>query len=291
MAGVGIPHLLVAGGASPHAFSLKPSDAAALEAADVVIWVGEGMETFLAGPVAVLAPTARLVTLSEAPGLELLPNRAGGIWAEEADEDHTADHEHAHADHDAEEEHHDHDAEEELHDHGADNLHVWLDPERARIMAGEIAAALGDADPLEAARYRANAVALDRRLAALTAEMATGLAPLRGRRFIVFHDAYPYLEQRFGLAAAGSITLSPERQPGAARIAEIRAAVAGRAAVCVLAEPQFRPALVDVVVEGTPARAGVLDPLGADIAPGPELYFELMRRAVASLTECLIPAS
>ena len=166
-------------------------------------------------------------------------------------------------------------------------MHMWLDPENAKVFVGEIEAALSAADPDNAETYAENAEALRGRLDELSAEVEAQLADVRGRGFIVFHDAYQYYENRFGVTATGSITVSPEVMPGAARIDEIRTRVRDLGVSCVFSEPQFEPRLVQVVTEGTPARAGVLDPLGADLDDGPELYFDLVRNLTTSLTECL----
>jgi zinc transport system substrate-binding protein len=142
-------------------------------------------------------------------------------------------------------------------------------------------------DPDNAGKYQQNAAALQARLDALTAEIEAEIAPVKGKGFIVFHDAYHYFEKRFGVQAAGSITVSPEVMPGAERIAAIKARVAELGATCVFAEPQFEPRLVEVVIEGTGARAGVLDPEGGSLTEGPELYFDLMRNLATSLRDCL----
>ena len=154
-------------------------------------------------------------------------------------------------------------------------------------MAHEIAHVLAEADPANAATYEANAEELEGRLDDLTEEVTEALKPVRNRPFIVFHDAYQYFENRFGLTVAGSITISPEVIPGAGRVAEIRETIADRKAVCVFAEPQFEPKLVSTVVEGSDARTGVLDPLGADITPGPDHYFALIRAMAAAFKDCL----
>jgi zinc transport system substrate-binding protein len=154
-------------------------------------------------------------------------------------------------------------------------------------MVKAVARALSEADPGNAARYRANEEAVTARLDALAARMEARLAPVRDRPFVVFHDAYRYLEERFGLSAVGSITLSPEAAPGAQRVQEIRNRIARLDAACVFSEPQFEPRLLPVVTEGTTARTGVLDPLGADIPDGPDLYFTLMERNAEALASCL----
>ncbi|MCD1642170.1 zinc ABC transporter substrate-binding protein [Aurantimonas coralicida] len=305
MVGIGEPTLLVAGSASPHTYAMKPSDAAALQDADIVFWVGDALETFLVKPIGTMAGDATSVELIDTPGLETLPFREGGPFEEHEDEeDDKAGHEgHAHGetgheeraqadgDHEGEEhasEAHDHaEHSADAHDHGELDMHVWLDPLNARAMTAHIASVLADADPENAARYQDNAKELDTRLTGLIAEIDGQLADVRGTPFIVFHDAYQYFEQRFDVQAAGSITVSPDRLPGAQRIAEIQAKVRDSRAACVFAEPQFEPQLVDVAIEGSAARSGVLDPEGAGIPEGPELYFTLIGNLAGSLRNCL----
>ena len=291
MQGVGTPHLIVEGGASPHATSLKPSDAAALEDAAVVVWVGEDLEAFLAPSLASLAGKARVVELAEAPGLTRLPYREGGPWGAREHEEH-AHEEHAHEEH-AHDEHeeHAHEAHEDEHHHEGIDMHLWLDPQNAKAMVAAIAEALIAADPANASTYEANRHSLEERLDGLGEEIARDLAPVKDVPFVVFHDAFQYFDNRFDLATVGSVTVSPEQQPGAQRLREIQEKIAELGARCVFSEPQFEPRLVDVVVEGTDARTGTLDPLGADLADGPELYFELLRRNAASLKACLGEAS
>ncbi len=264
MAGVGQPPLLLPPGSSPHTYALLPSDARALQAADLVIWVGEGLEVFLRKPLTTLtAPDTRLA-VAELPGLTLLPARSGPDW-----EGH---------DHD----HHGHDGDA----HGID-WHLWLDPRNAAVVVTALGERLAALDPANAGRYRDNAQALTERLQALDRELAERLAPLRGRAYMVFHDAYQYFEHRYGLTSIGAITVSPERLPGARRVAEIRAELRQRQVRCLFREPQFEPSLVQAIVRGSDVRVGVLDPEGADLAPGPELYFALLRALGANLSECL----
>jgi zinc transport system substrate-binding protein len=263
MDGVGAPALLVPGSASPHTYSLKPSDARRLAAAQLVFWVGPMYEGFLVKPLAALGGAARVVTLAEAPGVVVLPAREGGVWEEEA-------HAHGAAVHEEEE-----------------DGHLWLDPENAKAIVAAAAAALADADPAHEARYRANAARATAALGALDARLGARLAPVAGIPYIVFHDAYQYLERRYGLAAAGSITVAPERKPGARRVAEIRARIAGARVVCIFTEPQFEPALVRGLVADTGVRTGVLDPLGAGIPEGPTLYGAMMEKLAAALAGCL----
>jgi zinc transport system substrate-binding protein len=262
MEGVGTPTLLVPPTASAHSFALRPSEARMLAQADLVFWIGPAYETFLEKPLAALAQAGKLVRLQEAPGLTLLEARGGGAW----------------------EAHHDHGAKPD--DHDVDG-HLFLDIDNAKAMVAAIAAALASADAENAQRYRGNADALAQKLDALDGELRGTLAAVKGRPFIVFHDAYQYFDRRYELNAVGSITVSPDRQPGAARLQRLRKKIGELKAVRVFAEPQFEPTLMQTVVAGTKARTGVLDYLGAGIAPGPDHYAETMRALARSLTDCL----
>jgi zinc transport system substrate-binding protein len=272
MGDLGTPALIVKGTASPHSYSLKPSDAQALQAANLLFWTGHGLELFLEDSIDTLAPKATIVELSKAPGIELLPPRETGTF-----------------------EHHDHDEEEHAgeahadeHEHGEEqDLHFFLDPANAKVMVATIADSLVAADPEHADTYRANAAKETADLDALIAETEASLAPIKDRPFVVFHDAYQYFEKRFGLNVAGSVTLSPEIAPGADRINEIRAKLKTLDAACVFAEPVFEPRIVNVLTEGTTAKQGVLDPEGANLDEGPGLYRQLIENLATSLKACL----
>ena len=280
MAGVGKPHLLMRGKASPHTFTMRPSDAAALQEAKVVFLIDEAMETTLARAIDALAGKARVVALADAKGLIRRPLREGGAF--EADPEHDQDK--GDKDH----------AREEAgghHDHGEFDMHVWLDPVNAWTMGRAIADTLSEADPTNAAKYKANARALLPRLDALTAQISAAVAPVRGKPFVVFHDGYRYFEDHFGLNAVGSMVVSPGRSPGAKRLRQLRAKIRELGVACVFAEPQFDKRIVNVVVEGTKVRPGTADPLGAAIKDGPELYFTLLRNMAAAFTDCLSPGA
>ena len=296
MDGVGKPELIVDGAASPHTYSMKPSNAKALQDAKVVFWVGPGMEAFLEKPLEALGDDASVAELDKAPGLTKLKFREGGAFEAHDDGDHDGDAHEAGHDHAKEAAGHDHDHAAEAHDdhdhdhdhgHGAFDTHLWLDPENAKAMAAEITTTLVAADPANALAYQANAEALNAKLDALDKEISGIVSPVKDKPFIVFHDAYQYFENRYKVRVAGSITVSPETIPGAERIAEIHKKVADLGATCVFAEPQFQPRLVDVVLEGTKAKAGVLDPEAATLDAGPDLYFKLMRGIANNLKDCL----
>ena len=273
MQGAGEPELIVKGSASEHGYSLKPSDAGALEKAKVIFWIGPEMETYLTKPLESLGAKAEVVRLDQVKGLEILPARESGNFEAH---DHGG---HGHS--------HDHDGEGEAHDHHHDDMHIWLDPQNAKLMLVPIAEALSKADPEHAKQYQENAATYADKIDALQKDVAAELEPVRTKPYIVFHDAYQYFERRFKLSAAGSITVNPEKAPGAARIREIQSKVKSLGATCVFSEPQFESALVKTVLEGTEAKTGVLDPLGAVIKDGPELYPQLIRNLATSLKACL----
>ena len=419
--GVQKPDLIVKGAASPHTYSLKPSQAKQLEEADLVFWMGHELESFLEQPLEAIATKAKVVELIDSQGLKRLDMREGGAFDDHGHDDHgQGEHsEEGHDDHageghafewagifklsaedytwtfakvdgdyadpmmkmvflrtssggeegieeqeevaerlikqqssvrrnhdgrlipdeenayqlvfdanrnvtkmrinikkegyyafftehmpfefeagehflknvsgkdieptaqEPEAGHHDH------HGHSGFDVHVWLDPENAKVLVQEIKEALVELDPSNAGKYEANAKNLMLKLDRLISEISVKLASSKGKGFVVFHDAYQYFEERFGMTAVGSITVSPEVVPGASRIRELKDKIVELNAHCVFSEPQFQPKIVFTVAEGTQANTGVLDPLGASIADGPELYFTLVRDMANSLQECL----
>jgi zinc transport system substrate-binding protein len=266
MKGIAEPELILKGAGSPHTYQMKPTDAEILQNADIVFWVGPELEKFLEKPIGSLSSSAKIVALEDAPNLMTLPVREGGTFE-------------PHDDGDEGEAHHG--------DHGEHDAHVWLNTANAKILARTITAALSEADPADAPRYRANLTALEGELDGLSSELKATLAPVKDKPILVFHDAYQYFEKETGIHVAGSITVSPETLPGAARIAEIHDKLKTLGASCVFAEPQFEPKLINVVIEGTSARTGTLDPEAATLTPGPGLYFEMMRGLAGSIKTCL----
>ena len=302
MKGVGEPYLLMKGAASPHTFSLKPSDARELERARVIFWVGDILSPGLERPLEVLPKKAEVIALAEVKGLGVrkLKLREGGLWEgheirhhgdenrEEARKEAMGDH---HMDKNKDEKHHDEEKRKEdkhgpvTHEHF--DSHIWLDPLSARKWVSAIVHELEEVDPGNGKKYEANAKNLKARLYDLHTELDRILDPVRNAPYIVFHDAYQYLEKRYGLNAIGSIAVSPEKKPGTARLVEIRKKIRGLKSICVFTEPQFQPKLVQTVIRGTAARIGVLDPLGASVPAGEDAYFTLMRAMAKSLKTCL----
>lgn len=272
MEGVAEPALLIPGSSSPHAYALRPSQAAILAQAEVVIRVNETLEAFLSRPIASLADKAVVLTLDTTPGLVLHEARKGGLWNDRQNGGVAREgHNHGHRRH----------AEAYL------DPHLWLDPFNARKLVTRIAEVLSAVYPHWREQFNANARKLDVQLVELDTELRATTSSLRGKTYLVFHDAYRYFEERYGLDPAGAIAVSPDRKPGARRIHSIRKRIREAGAICVFSEPQFEPRLVATLTSGTPARRGVLDPLGAALEPGPDHYFVLMRNLAASLADCL----
>jgi zinc transport system substrate-binding protein len=274
MEGVGEPQLLIGGGGSPHGYVLRPSEARLLDEAQLVVWIGPGLESFLEKPLSTLGTQARRLALAEALGEELLPQREGGAWDRHG-HDHLELSEEPAA-------HHQNEPEER-------DLHFWLDPRLAKQIVDRTTSALTGLDPAHRQQYRDNAARLKQRLDDLHARLEAKLAPVRHLPYVVFHDAYQYFEAAYGLNAVGSLTIDPERKPGARRILEIRGKILELKARCVFSEPQFEPRLVATVIEGTGARKGILDPLGAEITAGAEGYFRLLEAMADSLVAGLSP--
>lgn len=280
MGDVATPELLLSGKNSEHTASLSPQQLSDLGKADLVFMIGSGLEHKLAqvsGSDAVGGKT--FTALSEVAGIKTLPVRQGGTFeVHHHDEDEHEGEEHEHEG----EEHDDHDAAILKFD-----PHVWLDPENAKTMANAVAADLNKVDPGNAKAYEANAAAFMASLDNLTADIATDTKSLQGKPFVVFHDAYQYFEKRFGLTAVGSISDVSAAAPSAKRLNEIRSKLEETKAVCVFREPQFDAKYVTVVLEGSKAKPGVLDPIGYDIAPGPKAYAELLTRLAKDAKDCL----
>lgn len=265
MAGVAEPYLLIEGGGSPHGYSLRPSEARALNAAELVVWVGPELESFLEKSVTSLSSEARQLQLAVSMPDLLLPARTGGDWAEHADDDN---------------------GQGLLHAHGFDP-HLWLGLPQARRIAELATTALIAIDAEHADQYRANAIQLQKRLDALQTELEEKLGPVRNIPYVVFHDAFQYFEKTFRLNTVGAVTLDPGRKPGIRRILEIRKQIRRLNARCVFSEPQFEPRLIKTVVEGTGTATGTLDPVGAELVPGPDAYFILMDNLAKDLNQGL----
>ncbi len=266
MAGIGTPDLIVNRGASPHDYSLRPSNAASLEAADLVFWINSELTPWLEGALKTLAADAKVIELMDAKGSTVLPFREGSTFET-----------HSHR--------HKHDEDE----HATVNVdpHGWLDPYNGKTWLDVIATELSKIDPENTDIYFDNVSQGKTDIDAVISEIDATLAPFRGTNFIVYHDAYQYFERRFDVLAAGSISMGDVSDPSPARIAEIHQTVEELDMTCVFSEPQFNPELVATVVDGTKARARVIDPLGTRLTLGADFYLNLLRNIAQTMASCL----
>jgi zinc transport system substrate-binding protein len=282
MDGVGTPNLIIQPGASPHEYSLRPSEAAALQNADLVFWIGSDLTPWLTDTIETLAPDATVTALLKADGTIELEFREGALFEAHEHDDHADE-----AQDDGHDNHDEHDEEAGHDDHGAHDPHAWLSPQNAMTWLNVIAGQLSAADPDNAGAYFANAAAGRTEIEVLIDEVNATLDPVRDGQFIVFHDAFQYFEMDFDFRASGAISIGDASDPSPARIAEIQGRIAEQGIDCVLAEPQFNPGLVATVLDGTEAETGILDPLGSDLEPGPALYPQLIRNLSTALAGCM----
>ncbi|WP_319532549.1 zinc ABC transporter substrate-binding protein ZnuA [uncultured Cohaesibacter sp.] len=292
MDGIAEPDLLVELTGSPHSTQLRPSQVSELQEADLIVWIGPNLEAFLDKPIDTLPKSAHVLTLTDAAGLKFLPVREGGNW-ERHEHDHEGEDHDAHEDHDHDDDHqhgeheHEHGDDHEGHGDHHDDPHVWLDPINAIEMAHAITAELTELDPDNGSAYASNEKAFVEKLNSVIDEATTSLEGLSDKPYFVFHDAYQYFEHRFGTNATGSVTLHPGVNPGAARVREIHQKLSDANAVCLFSEPQFSPKILSVLAEGTAAGISQLDPIGANLEPGPDLYPNLIRYNANQLSKCL----
>ena len=261
--------MLLPDGASEHDYSLRPSDAKRLQNADLVVWIGPEMEAFMDKSTQSIASNKK-VTIAELAGVKPLLMKG----ADDDDDDHG--HEHA-AGENSDGDHH----------HGVYNMHLWLSPEIARLSAVAIHDKLLELMPQSRAKLDANLKEFEAKLASTDKQVSNELAPLKGKGYFVFHDAYGYFEKHYGLTSLGHFTVNPEIQPGAQRLHEIRTQLVEQKATCVFAEPQFRPAVIEAVARGTSVRMGTLDPLGTGIKLGKESYPQFLDQLAKQYSSCL----
>ena len=282
MAGVGTPDLLIQSGASPHNYSLSPSEAEALQEADLVFWIGEGLTPWLERSLDNLSPTSTKIELLAAQGTTTYAFREGATFGAHEDDSHKdeAHEDEAHEDEAHEDEHH--------HDHSGVDPHAWLDPANGKVWLDIIALALAEKDPDNATQYLENAAIGKANIDTAAISIENTIAQLQDKQFIVFHDAYQYFEKRFGIMAAGSISISDASKPSPGRIAEIRQLVEDLSVSCVFTEPQYNPGIVNAVFGDTGVdTSGVIDPLGSGLVTGTNLYSNLLIEIANGLQSCL----
>ena len=290
MDGIAKPDLIVDGYASPHGFALKPSHAKMLQNADIVFWVGEDLENFLEKPLSSIAKKAEKIELLEVKGLNKLKFRERNIFDDHEDHDdhgHKKKDDHDDHDHDShakkKDGHDDHDG-HEGHNHGEFDPHIWLDPINAKVILFEMSKHLIENDPSNETAYRANLSKAYKEIDKLTNDVTAELN--ESTASIVFHDAYQYFEKRFNVNILGAFTVNTDVLPGAEQLAEIREVIEHDKVACVFSEPQFNPDIIKAVAKDTNIKTGIVDPLGATLNPGKNLYFDLIKNMSKSFKGC-----
>lgn len=260
--GVAIPEVLLPPGASPHNYALRPSDVRKVQSVDLLYWIGPDMEGFL--PRVLNGRTLPSVAVQDLPGMKLRRFAEDNhSHAEEADE-------------------HDHD-----HRPGSLDAHLWLSPINARVIAAKMAADLSAADPANAARYQSNLKAFDERLDALDLRLKKRLAGIEGKPYFVFHEAFDYFEDAYGLKHTGVFSVAAEVQPGAQHVAAMRARLQEVGKTCVFSEPPLRPRLAETLVAGLPVKLAELDALGGYTPATAQGYEQVLEKLGNDLAECL----
>ncbi len=293
MDGIAKPDLIVDGYASPHGFALKPSHAKMLQNADIVFWVGEDLENFLEKPLSSIAKKAEKIELLEVKGLNKLKFRERNIFDDHEDHDdhgHKKKDDHDDHDHDSHakkkdghDDHDDHDG-HEGHNHGEFDPHIWLDPINAKVILFEMSKHLIENDPSNETAYIANLSKAYKEIDKLTNDVTAELN--ESTASIVFHDAYQYFEKRFNVNILGAFTVNTDVLPGAEQLAEIREVIEHDKVACVFSEPQFNPDIIKAVAKDTNIKTGIVDPLGATLNPGKNLYFDLIKNMSKSFKGC-----
>ena len=293
MDGVGKPDVIVDGYNSPHGFSLKPSHAKMLENADLVIWVGEDLEAFLEKPLEAIAKKAKNIEVMDLKGIKKLKFREKNIFEGHDDHGHGEHKEHGHDEHKDEHKEHGHDEHKdehkehdghEGHAHGGHDPHLWLDPMNAKVIVKEITKQLVQLDSKNSAAYKANSKKALADIDKLTKNIKKDLS--KDLRFVVFHDAYQYFEKRFGIQVLGALTVNTDVMPGAEQLSEIREVIEHEKVNCIFSEPQFNPSIIKSIAKDTKVKTGILDPLGAKLDKGKNLYFDLLNDMASSFKGC-----
>ena len=295
MDGIGKPDLIVDGYSSPHGFALKPSHAKMLQEADIIFYVGEDLENFLEKPLKSIAKKAEKIELMEIKGLNKLKFRERNIFEGHDDHGHDQDG-HKEDDHDdhkheedghKEDDHDDHGHDEDGHEghaHGEYDPHIWLDPENAKVILNEMVEHLIENDGKNASTYKKNLKNAEKDLDKLVKKVKSDLN--KDFKSIVFHDAYQYFEERFNVNVMGAFTVNTDVMPGAEQLAEIREIIEHDKVSCIFSEPQFNPDIINAVAKDMNIKTGVLDPLGATLEPGKDLYFDLIKNMSKSFKGC-----
>ncbi|WP_443091658.1 zinc ABC transporter substrate-binding protein ZnuA [Basfia succiniciproducens] len=274
--GVTETDIVVPTGASPHDYSLKPTDVKKLKSADLLLWIGEDVDSFLAKSIGAL-DNRKVITIAKLDSVAPLLGKATHHHKEH-------DHEHHHADHEDE---HQHDHDEHDKTGLGTNWHIWYSPEISKMVAAELAEKLTERFPVQKELIAENLLDFNRTLNERSDKIKLQLAAVKDKGFYVFHDAYGYFNDAYGLKQTGYFTINPLVSPGAKTLATIKEEIAEHKVSCLFAEPQFTPKVIESLSKGTGVHVGRLDPMGDKIQLGKRSYADFLQFTADSYGECL----
>ncbi|PRM47142.1 zinc ABC transporter substrate-binding protein ZnuA [Haemophilus influenzae] len=288
--GVTGTQVLVPAGASPHDYNLKLSDIQKVKSADLVVWVGEDVDSFLDKPISQIE-RKKVITIADLADVKpLLIQAHHEHFHEDGDHDHDHKNEHKHDhkhehdhDHKHDHEHHDHDHHEGL----TTNWHVWYSPAISKIVAQKVADKLTAQFPNKKALIAQNLSDFNRTLAEQSEKITAQLANVKDKGFYVFHDAYGYFNDAYGLKQTGYFTINPLVAPGAKTLAHIKEEIDEHKVNCLFAEPQFTPKVIESLAQNTKVNVGQLDPIGDKVTLGKNSYATFLQSTADSYMKCL----
>ena len=264
--GVTNTDILLPDGTSPHTYSLKPSDLAKIKTAELIIWVGEDLETFMPTVLKNIDKNKQ-IELMDIPTIKSLLRTSTNNHDQQKTHTHNNDSDHDH--------------------HGEYDEHIWLSPKIANEIAQAVHDKLISIYPDKKDIFDENLNEFTVKLAETEQNIAKKLINVQNSGYFVFHDAYGYFESQFGLKNLGSFTINPAVQPGVQTVYAIKRELKEHQAVCVFREPQFSPAVIEKIVNGTDVRIGELNPLGTDITLSKNAYSQFLLKLTQQLLDCL----
>ena len=264
--GVTNTDILLPDGASPHTYSLKPSDLAKIKTAELIIWVGEDLETFMPTVLKSIDKNKQ-IELMDIPTIKSLLRTSTNNHDQQETHSHNNDSDHDH--------------------HGEYDEHIWLSPKIAKEIAQAVHDKLITIYPDKKDIIDENLNEFTVKLAETEQNIAKKLINVQNSGYFVFHDAYGYFESQFGLKNLGSFTINPAVQPGVQTVYAIKRELKEHQAVCIFREPQFSPAVIEKIVNGTDVRIGELNPLGTDITLSKNAYSQFLLKLTQQLLDCL----
>ena len=253
------PGLLLSGQESPHHFSLKPSQIKQIQNADIIFLIDPSFETFMAKALQSKKPKTKVIYLEQAPGILKLSYRKNKAW----------DSHEGHA-----------------HDSSMDG-HIWLDPDNATAMVQTIANTLSNENPVNRDHYQKNAQNYIKKIHDLNRDIQSQLSPVKHVPFLVFHDGYQYFENHFKLNGKGSIVFEPNDSLKASRLQAVERQIKNYQIHCVFQDTPGNPRVINMIEMNFKINTQVLDPLGINLSPGPDLYLNLLKNMSNDILKCL----